>query len=199
MLELLLRPLGFFHSLRVYDPDWRKGLGLCMALGIVVFAGSILMARQFDNQFSLGMQLLIGTLLGMGLGVALWLGLGAVILLLAGWEAKGWELVGWVCVPAVALMLVWVALTLLMPIPNTLPPRPVATDVSGLAAWLAQYQATVQAAPIYRIMQICVALCLPPMLWVLYGGLKTLTPHRATPTTALIGGVALVILVGWLT
>jgi hypothetical protein len=48
-------------------------------------------------------------------------------------------------------------------------------------------------------MQICVALCLPPMLWVLYGGLKALSPQRATLTTALIGGVALVMLVGWLT
>lgn len=191
--------MGFFENLRTCDPDWRKGLGWCMALGVLVFAGSVLMARQFDNQFSLAVQLTISTFLGMGLGFAVWLGLGTVILLLAGWEAKGWELAGWVCAPAVALMTVWVVLTLLIPIANTLPPRPVATDVSGLAAWLMQYQAAVEAAPIYRVMQVCVSLCLPLMLGVLYGGLKALTPQRATLTTTLTGSTALVMLVGWLT
>lgn len=199
MIELFTRPRGFFRNLQAHDPDWRRGLGLCAALGVVVFSGSVLMAREFDNQLSLPVQLVVGALLGAGLGFVLWLGLGAAILVLAGWEAKGWELAGWVCAPALAIMGVWGMLALLLPIPDSLPPRPPATDVSGLEAWLRLYQAAVQSAPIHRVMQVCVALCLPPMLWVLYGGLQAHAPHRALPTTAAIGAVALTVLIGWLT
>lgn len=193
MLEILLQPGNFFRALAERKPNLVAPFFIVIAATAAASLGQALLLRLLPNPVpgGLAVQLVLGLVGGVVAGMVAW-GLGGLVIrLLAGPDSRAWEVYGWANVPALLLGLVLIPFGALFPITADLPPIPPVTDLEAFRAWQREYQQAVGAAMGTRLLQGLGILGSIWSFWIIWSGLRVLTPARALLATLVVAVLSL--------
>lgn len=188
---VLIRPREFFGHLKG-QPRNLLGPGLTVAIAQLLTSGaSVVWVRNLPiapSPFNAVWMPIALSLIG---GLIVWGLYGLLVRLLAGAMARPWELTGWLALPGCIAGLLLLILAAVMPVKTSLGPAPDISNLEAFQAWSEAYQ-TLLSQQLYPTIAIGISLVVHLWgLWILYSGLKALSPQRAALPVVVVVAIAI--------